>query len=49
MKNAASVAKRYGNLVGQDAAILFDKMKLETIYDFDFDGISVEDVLGEAN
>ena len=49
VKNAASVAERYGNLVGQDAAILFDKMKLETIYDFDFDGISVEDVLQEAN
>ena len=49
VKNAASVAERYGNLVGQDAAILFDKMKLETIYDFDFDGVSVEDVLKEAN
>ena len=47
--NAASVAERYGNLVGQDAAILFEKMKLETVYDFDFDGISVEDALGEAN
>jgi len=43
--NAVAVEKRYGHLVGQESAKLFEDMKLETIYEFDFDRIDVEEVV----
>lgn len=46
--NADEVERRYGHLVKQENARIFEEMKLETIYRFDFDSIEVEDVaLGE--
>ena len=43
--NADEVERRYGHLVKQENARIFEDMKLETIYRFDFDSIEVEDVL----
>jgi len=46
--NADKVEKRYGHLVKQENAQLFEDMKLETIYEFDFDQIEVEAVVKEC-
>ena len=43
--NADEVERRYGHLVKHENARIFEDMKLETIYRFDFDSIEVEDVL----
>ena len=43
--NADEVERRYGHLVKRENARIFEDMKLETIYRFDFDSIEVEDVL----
>ena len=43
--NADEVERRYGHLVKQENARIFEDMKLETVYRFDFDSIEVEDVL----
>ena len=43
--NADKVEARYGHLVKQENAQLFEDMKLETIYEFDFDHVEVEEVI----
>lgn len=42
--NAEEVRKRYGS----DGVNIFNQMKHWSIYKFDFDGIEIEDVIGEA-
>lgn len=43
--NADKVAARYKNLIRQQNAQLFEDMKFGVVYEFDFDGIEVEEIL----
>lgn len=45
IKNADKVELRYKKLVRQENAQFFEDMKLETIYEFDFDNVEVEEVI----
>ena len=42
--NDDEIEERFGKMRGQECARLFEEMKLEEIYKFDFGGIEVEDV-----